>query len=152
MCLSITTVAPSCAQKDACAGRTLALVSDDVSRVSNFFLSVHDLISLPLQIAAALFLLYQQVQVAAAAGLIIAVALIPLNRLLAAAVGRASARMLQHKDARLSTVTAFLASIRSIFMLGWQDVIFEQACFPSIPDECTLVQPNLYLSCRIGGK
>lgn len=109
-----------------CAGRVIALASDDARRLSDFMLALHDLVSLPLQIAAALYLLYTQIQLAFLAGLVIAVALIPLNKLLAAAVGRASARMLSHKDARLDRMATFLSNLRSIYMLGWQHVVTKQ--------------------------
>ena len=127
-----------------CAGRVLALVSDDARRVSDYFLAVHDLVSLPLQIAAALFLLYTQVRLAFLAGLVIALALVPLNRLITVAVGRASSRMLAQKDARLDVMATLLSNLRAIFMLGWQDVVVKQARSNLCPQPSLLLQA----SCR----
>ena len=94
--------------------------------MGNVFRSIHDVASLPLQVAAALYLLYLQLHAAAAAGIAIAVALIPANHLLATAVSRASAGMLRCKDARLAVMVQWLSQLRTVAMLGWQDVIVKQ--------------------------
>lgn len=76
--------------------------------------SFHELWSLPLQIAVALFLLYRQVEWVCLAGVGFVVLLIPLNRLLAKRIAVASSSLMEAKDERISSMTA---TLRSIFTL-----------------------------------
>ena len=74
------------------------LMSVDADRVVNLCLSLHELWSLPLQIAIALWLLYTQVQCAFLAGLALVLLLIPVNRALAVRIQAASIKMMAAKD------------------------------------------------------
>ena len=73
-------------------------MSVDADRVVNLCLSLHELWSLPLQIAIALWLLYTQVQCAFLAGLALVLLLIPVNRALAVRIQAASIKMMAAKD------------------------------------------------------
>lgn len=101
-------------------------MTSDADRAANLLLSTHELVSLPLQIAAALFLLYTQVRLAFVAGLALTVVLMPVNRVLVAAMARATAKMLHHRDARLDVIAVMLEHLRAIAMLGWQRVMIGQ--------------------------
>ena len=90
------------------------------------FVSMHALISLPLQLLAALVVLWWQVQAAFVAGLLLVVALIPVNRLLSCTISTASQRMMVHRDRRLDIMSTLLTNLRSLFMLGWQREIQKQ--------------------------
>jgi hypothetical protein len=136
------------------AGHLQTLISVDARQVSNFFVSCHALVSLPLQIAAALVVLWWKVQAAFVAGLLLVIALMPVNRLLTWLITRASRRMMEHKDWRLDVMSNLLENLRSIFMLGWQAPIQQEvvlctcstapACNPARNRRtCTLV-PKLY--------
>eukprot|EP00887_Chlorella_sp_A99_P004434 scaffold30.g4434.t1 len=92
-------------------GRVQTLMSVDADRVANLCLSFHELWSLPAQIALALWLLYCQacfVQFAFVAGVGLVVLLIPINRLLAGAIQRASVRMMAAKDRRVRVMVELL--------------------------------------------
>lgn len=102
------------------------LVSVDALQVPGIFVSSHALISLPLQIVAALVVLWWQVQAAFLAGLLLVIALIPVNRMLASTISAASQRLMVHKDRRLDVMSTLLANLRSLFMLGWQQHIRKQ--------------------------
>jgi hypothetical protein len=67
-----------------------------------------------------------QVKLAFVAGLLVACALMPLNRILGSAIANATRLMLQHKDARLNVVSTMLEHLRCIAMLGWQWVLIDQ--------------------------
>lgn len=95
--------------------------------MSDFFSGSHSLVTLPLQIILALVILWRQVRMAFVAGLVLVVALIPINRLLAWGITTASQRMLGHKDRRLGVMTTLLSNLRSLFMMGWHDVMRMQA-------------------------
>jgi hypothetical protein len=69
-----------------------------------------------------------QVQLAFIAGLLVAFALIPLNRILGSAIANASCSMLKYKDARLDVVSTMLDHLRSIALMGWQGVLVDQVC------------------------
>jgi len=85
-------------------GDVATLASVDVDRAANGLGAAHELWSQPLQIAAALLLLYTQLRFAFLAGLAVVVALIPLNKMLATRIGVATREMMFFKGARLAVV------------------------------------------------
>lgn len=109
------------------AGHRQTLISVDARKVSDFFGSSHSLVTLPLQIILALVILWRQVRMAFVAGLVLVVGLIPINRLLTWGITTASQCMLRHKDCRLDIMTTLLSNLRSLFMMGWHDVMHMQA-------------------------
>lgn len=113
-----------------CAGHLQTLVSVDARQVPEILISTHALISLPLQILAALAVLWWQVKAAFVAGLLLVIALIPVNRLLSSTISTASQRMMAHKDQRLDVLSVLLSNLRSLFMLGWQQHIQKQVLAP----------------------
>ncbi|EIE19385.1 P-loop containing nucleoside triphosphate hydrolase protein [Coccomyxa subellipsoidea C-169] len=102
------------------SGAVQTLMSVDADRVVNLFSSLHELWSLPLQIAVALCLLYTQVRVAFLAGLAVVLALIPINRWLARRIEAASAEMMGCKDARIRRTGELLRGIRQIKAAAWE--------------------------------
>ncbi|KNC50258.1 multidrug resistance-associated protein [Thecamonas trahens ATCC 50062] len=111
--------APSAAVAQYSAGELNNFISTDASRVVNIGASFHAAWSLPFQIAVSLALLYSQVGEAAAAGLVFALLLIPLNKWIASKIGALSAAMMASKDARLAATKAVLAEIETVKLLGW---------------------------------
>ena len=109
------------------AGHCQSLISVDARKLSDFFCGSHAIVTLPLQVVLALVILWRQVRMAFVAGLILVIALIPINRLLAWGITTASQRMLEHKDRRLGIMTTLLGNLRSLFMMGWHDVMRMQA-------------------------
>lgn len=85
-------------------GDVATLASVDVDRAASGPGAAHELWSQPLQVAAALALLYGQVRLAFLAGVAVVLALIPLNRLLATRIGAATREMMVFKGARLAVV------------------------------------------------
>lgn len=100
------------------AGEVMNLMSTDADRISNFYRSLHELWSLPLQFSITLYLLYQQVGIAFLGGLGLAFLLVPLNKVLATRIMNNNKELLRHKDARVKVlpslcVLTFLISLHS---------------------------------------
>nr|XP_025746236.1 multidrug resistance-associated protein 7 isoform X2 [Callorhinus ursinus] len=83
------------------AGEALNLLGTDSERLLNFAGSFHEAWGLPLQLAITLYLLHQQVGVAFVGGLILALLLVPVNKVIATRIMASNQEMLQHKDARV---------------------------------------------------
>ncbi|XP_054347808.2 ATP-binding cassette sub-family C member 10 isoform X8 [Pongo pygmaeus] len=104
-------------------GEALNLLGTDSERLLNFAGSFHEAWGLPLQLAITLYLLYQQVGVAFVGGLILALLLVPVNKVIATRIMASNQEMLQHKDARVKLVTELLSGIRVIKFCGWEQAL-----------------------------
>ncbi|XP_045049070.2 ATP-binding cassette sub-family C member 10 isoform X2 [Desmodus rotundus] len=105
------------------AGEALNLLGTDSERLLNFAGSFHEAWGLPLQLAITLYLLHQQVGVAFVGGLILALLLVPVNKVIATRIMASNQEMLQHKDARVKLMTELLSGIRVIKFFGWEQVL-----------------------------
>ncbi|XP_066862352.1 ATP-binding cassette sub-family C member 10 isoform X2 [Kogia breviceps] len=104
-------------------GEILNLLGTDSERLLNFAGSFHEAWGLPLQLAITLYLLHQQVDVAFVGGLILALLLVPVNKVIATRIMASNQEMLQHKDARVKLVTELLSGIRVIKFFGWEQAL-----------------------------
>ncbi|KAK7815528.1 hypothetical protein U0070_005640 [Myodes glareolus] len=104
-------------------GEALNLLGTDSERVLNFAGSFHEAWGLPLQLAITLYLLYQQVGMAFVAGLVLALLLVPVNKVIATRIMASNQEMLQHKDARVKLMTELLSGIRVIKFFGWEQAL-----------------------------
>ncbi|XP_069930768.1 ATP-binding cassette sub-family C member 10 isoform X2 [Oryctolagus cuniculus] len=105
------------------AGEVLNLLGTDSERLLNFAGSFHEAWGLPLQLAITLYLLYQQVGVAFVGGLILALLLVPVNKVIATRIMASNQEMLQHKDARVKLMTELLSGVRVIKFCGWEQAL-----------------------------
>ena len=101
-------------------GEIVNLMSTDCDRIANFCASFHQFWSLPLQIAVALYLLYQQLGISYLAGLVFTLLLIPINRKIAVKIGILSTTMMAHKDNRVNVMNEILHGIRVIKFYAWE--------------------------------
>ncbi|KAM7318619.1 hypothetical protein ACRRTK_021731 [Alexandromys fortis] len=104
-------------------GEALNLLGTDSERLLNFAGSFHEAWGLPLQLAITLYLLYQQVGMAFVAGLVLALLLVPVNKVIATRIMASNQEMLQHKDARVKLMTELLSGIRVIKFFGWEQAL-----------------------------
>ncbi|XP_067143928.1 LOW QUALITY PROTEIN: ATP-binding cassette sub-family C member 10 [Centruroides vittatus] len=104
------------------SGEIVNFMNTDTDRVVNFCQSFHEVWSLPLQIAIALFLLYNQVGIAFVSGVVFAVLLVPINQKIASKIGKLSQLMMEKKDERIVFMKELLTGIRVIKMHYWEDV------------------------------
>ncbi|KAF6112505.1 ATP binding cassette subfamily C member 10 [Phyllostomus discolor] len=105
------------------AGEALNLLGTDSERLLSFAGSFHEAWGLPLQLAITLYLLHQQVGVAFVGGLILALLLVPVNKVIATRIMASNQEMLQHKDARVKLMTELLSGIRVIKFFGWEQAL-----------------------------
>lgn len=104
----------------------LNLMSTDTDRIINSCISFHSFWSIPLQLFVSLYLLYTQVGAALIAGLIFAVALIPVNKWIATRIGRLSERLMTAKDARLELTAETLSGAKQIKLNAWEDIFMDK--------------------------
>ncbi|XP_004473154.1 ATP-binding cassette sub-family C member 10 isoform X1 [Dasypus novemcinctus] len=104
-------------------GEALNLLGTDSERLLNFAGSFHEAWGLPLQLAITLYLLHQQVGVAFVGGLVLALLLVPVNKVIATRIMASNQEMLQYKDARVKLMTELLNGIRVIKFCGWEQVL-----------------------------
>ncbi|XP_047714109.1 ATP-binding cassette sub-family C member 10 isoform X4 [Prionailurus viverrinus] len=105
------------------AGEALNLLGTDSERLLNFAGSFHEAWGLPLQLAITLYLLHHQVGVAFVGGLIVALLLVPVNKVIATRIMASNQEMLQHKDARVKLMTELLSGIRVIKFFRWEQAL-----------------------------
>ncbi|XP_012578180.1 PREDICTED: multidrug resistance-associated protein 7 isoform X2 [Condylura cristata] len=105
------------------AGEVLNLLGTDSERLLNFAGSFHEAWGLPLQLAITLYLLHHQVGLAFVGGLILAVLLVPVNKVIATRIMASNQAMLRHKDARVKLMTELLSGIRVIKFFGWEQAL-----------------------------
>ncbi|NXG68980.1 MRP7 protein, partial [Baryphthengus martii] len=101
-------------------GEIVNFMSTDTSRLVNFCFSFHEMWSLPFQFVITLYLLYQQVGVAFLGGLVLALLLVPINKVIANRIMMNNQEMLKHKDTRVKLMTEFLCGIRVIKFYTWE--------------------------------
>ncbi|GBP44642.1 ABC transporter C family member 13 [Eumeta japonica] len=102
-------------------GEITNFMSTDTDRIVNSCPSFHAFWSIPLQLFVTLFLMYRQVGVSFVAGVVFSVLLIPVNRAVAAKIGRLSTELMACKDARIALLADLLRGIRTIKLLCWED-------------------------------
>lgn len=104
----------------------LNLMSTDTDRIVNSCVSFHSLWSIPFQLFTTLYLLYTQVGAAFIAGLIFAIALIPINRYIAVQIGVLSQGLMTEKDGRVSATSEALAGAKQIKLNSWEEVFINK--------------------------
>lgn len=104
----------------------LNLMSTDTDRIVNSCISFHSFWSIPFQLFTTLYLLYTQIGIAFAAGVVFAIILIPINRLLAKKIASYSRDILQAKDSRVALIFEALTGIKQIKILAWEDIFLDK--------------------------
>ncbi|KAJ6648254.1 ATP-binding cassette sub-family C member 10 [Pseudolycoriella hygida] len=108
----------------------LNLMSTDVDRIVNSCISFHSFWSIPFQLFITLYLLYTQIGSAFIAGVVFAVALIPINRFIAVKIGTYSQKLMGAKDDRVSITSEALTGVKQIKLLAWEEIFIKkiQSC------------------------
>ena len=102
------------------SGKITDLFSVDVQQIMDLVSSSHQLWTLPLQVAVTLFLLYQQVHWAFAAGAAVLAVFIPINMVIARRIGALTQDMMTARDARLAAMGELLNGILGVKQLAWE--------------------------------
>ncbi|XP_050381430.1 ABC transporter C family member 13 isoform X2 [Argentina anserina] len=125
-------------------GEIQTFMAIDSDRIVNLSNSLHDMWSLPLQIAVALFLLYTQVKFAFVSGLAITIALIPVNKWISTLIATATVKMMKQKDERIRRTGELLTNIRTLKMYGWE-LLFSSWLMETRSSEVTHLTTRKYL-------
>uniref|UniRef100_A0A182IX99 ABC-type xenobiotic transporter n=1 Tax=Anopheles atroparvus TaxID=41427 RepID=A0A182IX99_ANOAO len=104
----------------------LNLMSTDTDRIVNSCVSFHSFWSIPFQLFTTLYLLYTQLGIAFAAGVLFAVLLIPINRKIAQKIAQLSQGLMSAKDARVSVTTESIGGAKDIKLNAWEDVFISK--------------------------
>ena len=102
------------------AGEVTNLIGPDAQRIGDLVPYLHALWFAPLQVVAALCLLYREVGMALLPGVCVVLAMLAANKRIAAATFLRQAGLLRARDARVALVRELLASIKVIKLHGWE--------------------------------
>ncbi|XP_058124847.1 ATP-binding cassette sub-family C member 10 [Anopheles ziemanni] len=100
----------------------LNLMSTDTDRIVNSCVSFHSFWSIPFQLFTTLYLLYTQLGIAFAAGVLFAVLLIPINRKITQKIAQLSQGLMSAKDARVTVTSESIGGAKDIKLNAWEDV------------------------------
>ncbi|KAI6236711.1 hypothetical protein M3Y95_00187400 [Aphelenchoides besseyi] len=101
-------------------GQLLNYFSTDLDRIVSFVTSFHAFWSMPFVLCVSLYLLYREVGWAFLAGLLCAILMVPLNKIIATQIGKMSISLMHFKDERLKLVTEVIRSIRTVKVSNWE--------------------------------
>ncbi|GLE02399.1 hypothetical protein PINS_up011237 [Pythium insidiosum] len=96
------------------------LVSSDTNGILYAVLALHNLWILPLQVVVVTYLLYNELDVAAFAGISVVVASLSSNYAIARVMGGAFAKLMRVKDARMRTVKEVFGAIQIVKFNAWE--------------------------------
>ncbi|CAL7934283.1 unnamed protein product [Xylocopa violacea] len=102
-------------------GEIVNFMSTDSDRLVNSCASFHTFWSIPLQLVVTLYLLYQQIGVSFLAGVIFAIILIPINKVIANQIGKLSTKLMECKDQRVKLTGETLHGLTTIKLNVWED-------------------------------
>lgn len=123
---SKTTQLNLCEMNQFNMGEIVNFMSTDSDRIVNFFQSFHAFWSLPVQIIIVLFLLYQQIGLTFLIGLIFAIILIPINKVIASKIAKLSRDMMLYKDERVKLISEIIYGIRTIKMNTYENYFIDR--------------------------
>jgi uncharacterized membrane protein len=95
-------------------------MSIDVNRIVEFVLIINEMWSAPLQIAIAIYLLWEQLGIATLAGVAVMVCLMPANGLNSAKLKVIQVALMKLKDSRIKLMNEVLNGIRVLKLYAWE--------------------------------
>lgn len=98
------------------------LMSTDAERVLGASYCFHSLWSIPFQLGISLYLLYTQIGLAFAAGLVFVLAMFPINQWMVGRLNHFATQMMEQKDKRVALCSEALSSAKSIKLNAWEEV------------------------------
>ncbi|GAA5985560.1 hypothetical protein JCM11641_007994 [Rhodosporidiobolus odoratus] len=106
--------------RQAGTGKILNLISADTYRLSEIAGYLHDIVTLPISIAAVLYLLYRLLGVSALAGVVAYVLIVPTHGWLGKLATRYQLEFMEAADGRLNLASEVLAQIRIVKFFAWE--------------------------------
>ena len=118
-------VVSSYSRQTVSTGRIITMFSDDTNQIRNFLYFVANTIGSPFQIAACLYLLFQQVGVATFVGLGYSLVILPFSGMVFAAVAGLRKHKMTITDVRVKLMNEILTGIRIIKYYAWEDAFIK---------------------------
>uniref|UniRef100_A0A0D6QY91 Uncharacterized protein n=1 Tax=Araucaria cunninghamii TaxID=56994 RepID=A0A0D6QY91_ARACU len=102
-------------------GKIVNYMSVDVDEVTNIVSSIHDLWSMPMQIAVALCILFNEIRLAMLAGLFTMIIVMVLCLLIASRQQKYMVQILSCKDNRMKVTNEAISNMKIIKLQAWQE-------------------------------
>ena len=99
-------------KKDTTLGEIVSLMSVDCQRIQDMFTYLWSIISVPVQLAIGIYLLWNIVGVSCLAGLGVLLLMVPLNSIVAAKQLKLTAEVLKFKGERMNLMNQILSGMK----------------------------------------
>ncbi|XP_063222702.1 multidrug resistance-associated protein 1-like [Bacillus rossius redtenbacheri] len=133
------------AKKESTVGEIVNLMSVDATRVYESVIYLNWAWMCPLQIAVALYFLWQRVGIAALSGLGVMLLLIPLNVYVASKVKTLQVAQMKIKDQRLKMMNEILGGMKVLKLYAWERS-FEERVEQKRQEEVRILRHTAYLN------
>ncbi|XP_067207174.1 multidrug resistance-associated protein 1 isoform X3 [Linepithema humile] len=133
------------ARKESTLGEIVNLMSVDAQRFMDLTAYINMIWSAPLQIALALYFLWEILGPAVLAGLAVMIILIPVNGLIANKVKTLQIRQMKNKDERVKLMNEVLNGIKVLKLYAWEPS-FEQQILKIRVKEIQVLKEAAYLN------
>lgn len=114
------------ARKESTVGEIVNLMSVDAQRFMDVTAYINMIWSAPLQIALALYFLWEILGPSVLSGLAVMIILIPVNALLAGKVRNLQIKQMKNKDERVKLMNEVLSGIKVLKLYAWEPSFEEQ--------------------------
>ena len=109
-------------------GRIITMFSDDTNQIRQFLFFMTNSIVAPLQVAACLYLIYEQVGAATFVGLGYTLFTTPITGIVFGIVFKLRKEKMTHTDARVKLMNEMLNGIRIIKYYAWENAFIRKIC------------------------
>jgi ABC-type multidrug transport system fused ATPase/permease subunit len=116
----------SASRKSVSTGRIITMFSENTNQIRMFIFLICNTIIAPFQIAACLWLLYNQVGISAFIGFAFIIVTIPLNNIVFVLINKLRKEKLIFTDQRVKLMNELLAGIRIIKYYAWEKAFNEK--------------------------
>ncbi|XP_030238826.1 multidrug resistance-associated protein 1 isoform X11 [Drosophila navojoa] len=133
------------ARKSSTVGEIVNLMAVDAQRFMDLTTYLNMLWSAPLQIALALYFLWQQLGPSVLAGLAVMIIMIPLNGFIASRIKTYQIRQMKYKDERVKLMNEVLSGIKVLKLYAWEPS-FEKQVLDIRDKEIATLRATAYLN------
>ncbi|KRF85618.1 multidrug resistance-associated protein 1 isoform X17 [Drosophila virilis] len=133
------------ARKASTVGEIVNLMAVDAQRFMDLTTYLNMLWSAPLQIALALYFLWQQLGPSVLAGLAVMIIMIPLNGFIASRIKTYQIRQMKYKDERVKLMNEVLSGIKVLKLYAWEPS-FEKQVLDIRDKEIATLRATAYLN------
>ncbi|TNN13370.1 Multidrug resistance-associated protein [Schistosoma japonicum] len=130
-------------------GSLVNYLTSDADRIVNFAPSVHEVWAMPFQLFVAVGLLYHQLGLACLVGIGFLIVLLPLNRILAAQIGKFSRRLMLYKDTRIKLMSEILSNMLSVKLSCWESLMKNRIIHSRVQELSALRGQKLLDACCV---